>query len=204
MESTAASAQAPPAGPAAPAPGWRLAGVLALGLAVAGLAWFGLRSRAAGGDPVALFDHVRSRVLAGDAEAAWAVMLPEARERYVEFLRMAAGQDTAGGREWMRRVGVSPKEMVSLPPEKVLAREFTAYAEEFFRHSRARSEPISEDEALLQISMGNGDDRQWLVQRVDGVWKIKNLRPIIDARRVLHERPGQPGRQLPPPPGGEK
>ena len=195
-----APATSPPV-PAAEASGasrWRTAGVLLLAVAVAAVAWFGLRRTPDARRPESLFEYVRSQVLAGDTDAPWRVMLPPAREKYVQYTKIMGTREDEPTREWRRRVGLSKQALLSLTAEKVMALEYGALAEEYLRNARVvRSDAVGTDEALLTINMGNGNDRRWMVRRVDGTWKLADPMAIITDSGLYMETPGQAGRQLP-------
>ena len=196
---TASATSSPvPAAEASRASRLRTAGVLLLAVAVAAVAWFGLRKTSDARKPESLFYYVCAQVLAGDTDAPWRMMLPPAREKYVKFTNIMATREDEPTREWRRKVGLSKEALGTLTAQEVMSREYAAFAEECFRNARVvRTDVVSEDEALLFINLGNGNDRQWMAKRVDGVWRLEDPIPVITASGAYLEQPGQAGRQLP-------
>jgi hypothetical protein len=182
--------------PRAARPRWRLA-ALGLALAALGAAAWGLHAhRVAESAPEALFDHVRERVEAGDGAALWRVMLPRAREDYVKFLRDAATRTDTRTEDWRRRAGLTREDLQTLPPETIMARENLAYAPEFWTGARVyRVDRWDEHTALLRISTRSGDDRLWLVKRVDGAWWMDDFQPMVLPDGSVRPRPGEDPRK---------
>jgi len=180
----------------------RLAGVLALAACAGLVGWLSLRPGAAARDPAAIYDYVRDRVLAGDGEALWRVLLPEGRRKYAGFVKLMAeaGEGDAAAAAWKRSVGISRKELLSLPPEKVLAREYLAAAETQLRGSRVyRTVLWDRDTAYLNISRRDGTDKHWLVRRVEGAWKVSDPEPVVTAANDYLPGAGEKPYRIPVP-----
>ena len=179
----------------------RLVGVLVLAAAAGTAAWWSMRTAGASREPAGVFDYVRDGVLAGDGGAAWRVLGAKARLDYEKFARaMAAGGNDPAGAEWRRRVGLSRQDLATLPPERILERDFTAYAEEKFRGARVyRTDTWDSETALIYIALRDGSEAHWQVRRVDGIWKVESLPPLVDTGGNLMVGPGEPRRRVPVP-----
>lgn len=182
----------------------RLAGILVLASVVGAVGWLSFRSRASARAPASVYEYVRERVLSGDGEALWRVLLPEGRRKYVEFVRAMAeeGPTSAAAAAWRRKVGVSAADLRTLPPEKVMAREYEASAEDLLAGSRVyRTDEWDADTALLYITLRDGRDRYWLVKRVEGAWKVSDPEPVITSGTHYIPRPGAAPVKMPIPLG---
>src|SRR5689334_19268398 len=90
-------------------------------------AWLALRAPVdTSTRPEGVWDYIRDRVLAGDGEAPWRMLLPEAKPKFLDFVKdnAEAPDSDARAAEWRRRVGLSRQDLKALPPEKVMAREY--------------------------------------------------------------------------------
>jgi len=180
----------------------RLVGIFALAAVVGGVAFATLRVAKGEDAPERIFDYVRDKTLAGDGEAMWREMTPAARQSYVKFLQV---MDKPGGSqgtvfdpaEWRKKCGLSAEEVRKLPPDKVMARENLAVADELFRGSRVfKVDRLDEDTAFLQITLRSGHDRFWVVRRFEGAWKIDDLWGLMGPDGRLMPRAGE---SAPPP-----
>jgi hypothetical protein len=174
----------------------RLIGILALAAVVAGTAIATLHGGKASDAPEKVFDYVRDRTLAGDGDAMWREMTLPARQAYVKFLDV---MDKPGGSqgtvfdpaEWRKKCGLSAEEVRRLPPEKVMARENLAVADELFLGSRVfKVDRLDGETAFLQITLRSGHDRFWVVRHIDGAWKIDDLWGTMGPDGRLIPRPG--------------
>jgi hypothetical protein len=189
------SNQAPVAGVRAPSAErvpWRLAAALVAFAVVGVAAWLVVARRPAADAPESLFYALRDRVLEGDGAAPWRESLPRAREDYAKYVRGMATNDDQGAEEWRRLVGLSKKDLLSLPPEEVMRRENLAAREEFFRGALVHEVDRRDGEtAILHITTKTGWDRRWLVRRVGGAWKVDNFWPVVTQGNRLIPRDGE-------------
>jgi hypothetical protein len=182
----------------------RFAGILFLAVATGAVGWLALRSRGASRPPSSVYDYVRDRVRAGDGEALWRVLLPEGRSKYTEFVRAMGAErtDNPAAAAWRKKVGLSAKELLSLPPGQVMAREYEASAGELLEGSRVyRTDLWDENTALLYISLRDGRDKYWLVKRAEGDWKVSDPEPVITNGTHYIPRPGVAPVKMPVPLG---
>jgi len=173
-------------------PAWRLAAALLGLLAVAASVWL-VRARAgAERAPEAFFYDLRDRVLEGDGAVLWREMLPRARLDYATFVREVAGKDDPAAAKWRSYVGLSKEDLLSLPPEVVMQKEHMAGREDFFRGAKVyQVDRWDENTAMLRISTRSGDNRNWVVRRVEGAWKVDNLWPQSNEKGVYIPRDGE-------------
>jgi hypothetical protein len=177
----------------APAP-IRLVSLLVLAALAGGGAWLAFRASDPSKDPAAVWDYIRDRVLEGDGGAAWRLLLPQARPKFVEFVRQnaEAPESDARAAEWRRKTGLSRQDLRTLPPEEIMSREYLANADRI-RGSRVfRTEQWPEDRAFLHISLKDGGDIHFVLRRVDGAWKIEDLIPMVTEKGWIPSAGAQP------------
>lgn len=196
MEPSPQAPHAPAHAPGAPRPSWRLAAAVLALTAVGSAAWFVHSRGAAARAPESLFYDLRDRVLDGDGEAVWRAMLPRAREDYAAFVRKVARQDDPAAEHYRKLVGISKQDLLALSPQAILGREQLAIREEFFRGAAVhRVDRWDDATALLRITTRTGENRHWIVKRVDGAWRVDNFWPQVTGRGNFIPRPGEAPRE---------
>lgn len=156
--------------------------LLAAALAAAGT-WFALRAPAPDREPAGVWDYIRDRVVEGDGEAPWRMLLPEAKPKFLEFVKQNAEAPDSDARaaEWRRKNGFSRQDLRTLPAAAIMAREYLANADRI-RGSRVfRTDRWDEDTAFLGVSLKDGSDIFYVVKRTDGAWRIADLIPMVTA-----------------------
>jgi len=185
--------------PSSPSPALRTIAILLLAVFAAGGAWFAFRGPGASTEPAGVWEYIRDRVLAGDGEAPWRMLLPEARPKFLEFVKENADAPESDARaaEWRRKVGLSRQDLRTLPPEKVMAKEYLANADRI-RGSRVfRTEMWPGERALISISLSDGKDIRFVLKRRDGAWRIADLLPMITSEGYYTPEPGAAAEKVP-------
>ena len=162
---------------------FRTVSVLLLAGFAAIAAWLALRSPSVSREPAGVWDYIRDRVVEGDGEAVWRMTLPEARPKFIEFVRMnaEAPESDARATEWRRKTGLSIQDLKTLPPEKIMAREYLASVDRI-RGSRVyRTDTWPDDRALIRVSLKDGGEAHFVVRRKEGAWRIEVLIPMVTA-----------------------
>jgi hypothetical protein len=179
----------------------RTAGVLLLAAFALAAAWFTFRSPPLSQEPAGVWDYIRRKVLEGDGEAPWRMMLPEARPKFIDFVRQNAEAPDTDQRaaEWRRKTGLSRQDLKTLPPEKIMAREYLANVDRI-RGSRVfRTEPWPGERAFLSISLKDAGDVHFVVRRADGAWRIADLIPLVTPDGYYTAFPGAVPEKVPAP-----
>ena len=175
METASAAPARPPARPVR-------AVLVVLALALGGfVAWKALLAPPPAPEPGGVWDYIRDRVVEGDGEAPWRMMLPEARPKFLAFVKQNAEAPDSDARaaEWRKKVGLSREDLKTLPPEKVMAREYLASVDRI-RGSRVfRTDEWPGDRALIRVSLKDGGDVHFVLRRTEGAWKIEDLVPMV-------------------------
>ncbi len=194
----------------------RLAGIVVLAALTAVVGWLTLRAPPSSREPASAFEYVRDHVLEGDGGAAWRILLPEGRAKYERFIQAMITDEGADANYWRRTTGLSRKDLQTMRPEDVLAREYLSIAETMLRGARVYGTVrVDENTALTHILARNGEERDWLVKRVDGIWKVSDPLPQITAGGFYRGDPGSPPIRIPerdsstgtgpaPPPPGQR
>ncbi len=193
-------APSPPAAPAEPRNLRTAVLLLAAGLVAAGT-WFALRAPVPDREPAGVWDYIRDRVCEGDGEAPWRMLLPEAKPKFLEFVKqMAEAPDSdARASEWRRKTGISRQELRTLPPASIMAREYLASVDRI-RGSRVfHTDRWSEDTAHIRVSLKDGSDVFFVLRRTDGAWRIADLIPMVTAEGSYIPYAGAAPIQVPKP-----
>ncbi len=151
--------------------------------ATAAVLMVGRPSRGTAGAEV-VFLRVQEGILAGDPDALWRAMDPDAAARFERFLaeHIREKPDSPTARKYREVIGISLAESLGLTPREIMARECGTAAESHFRGARVvKVVPAGADEAVLHIGMREGLQRQWHVVRRSGEWRIHDLAPVVSA-----------------------
>ena len=174
--------------------------LLAAALAVGGT-WFALRAPAPDREPAGVWDYIRDRVAEGDGEAPWRMLLPEAKPKFLEFVKQNAEAPDSDARaaEWRRKNGLSREDLRTLPAATIMAREYLANADRI-RGSRVfRTDRWTEEMAHICVSLKDGSDVFFVVRRTDGAWRIADLIPMVTSEGSYIPYAGAAPIRVPPP-----
>jgi hypothetical protein len=184
----------------------RLVGIVALAGLTVVVGWLSLRSTPSGREPASAFEYIRDHALEGDGGAAWRTLLPEGRAKYLTFLKAMLTSEEESAQNWRRTTGLSRKDIQTMSPEDILSREYLSVTESMLRGARVyRTDVVDENTALIYILARDGQERSWMVKRVDGVWKVSDPLPQISDKGWYTPVPGGRPIKIPqPPPAGGK
>ena len=161
----------------------RFVGILALAALAVFVAWRAHRGTTAEREPASAFEYIRDQALAGDGSAGWRTLLPEGRKKYVAFLKNMSTSDDVSAQAWRRTTGISKQAVATMAPADALSREYLAVADTMLKGAKVyRTDRVDEDTALINILAGNGDERSWMVRRVNGIWMVSDPWPTITAQ----------------------
>jgi hypothetical protein len=148
-------------------------------------------------DPAAVFEYVRDRVLQGDGEAQWRVLLPEARARWEAFVKemIARPEGDPQADSWRHRAGVSRAEIAAMTPERAMARDVLSLRREFEGARVASVDRWTEDLVLLTISL-RSTTIHWVMKERNGRWMVYDMEPQVNSRWLYTPPDGGPPIQV--------